>query len=44
MKGVQTHSVDLEKQLVEVTGTIPYDDLLEKIKKTGKEVRCGTFR
>lgn len=22
-----------------VKGTIPYDDLLEKIKKTGKEVR-----
>lgn len=31
--------MSLEKQEVLVTGTIPYDDLLEKIKKTGKTVR-----
>lgn len=36
---MEEFTVDLEKQLVNVTGTIPYDDLLEKIKKTGKEVR-----
>jgi hypothetical protein len=28
----------LENQSVDVTGTIPYDDILAKIKKTGKEV------
>ncbi|KAG8929699.1 Cytosolic copper metallochaperone [Tulasnella sp. 419] len=38
---VSEFSVDLPKQEVLVTGTIPYDDLLEKIKKTGKEVRSG---
>lgn len=36
--GVEDYDVSLEKQQVLVTGTIPYDDLLEKIKKTGKEV------
>ena len=30
--------MSLEKQEVIVKGTIPYDTLLEKIKKTGKEV------
>jgi copper chaperone len=33
--------VSLEKQEVFVTGTITYDDLLAKIKKTGKEVRSS---
>ena len=37
--GVSSYDVSLEKQEVLVTGTIAYDDLLEKIKKTGKEVR-----
>lgn len=36
--GVSSYDVSLEKQEVLVTGTIPYNDLLEKIKKTGKEV------
>ena len=36
--GVSEYDVSLEKQEVLVTGTIGYDDLLEKIKKTGKEV------
>ncbi|KAG9018915.1 Cytosolic copper metallochaperone [Tulasnella sp. 427] len=40
-EGVTEYNVDLAKQEVLVTGTIPYDDLLEKIKKTGKEVRSG---
>lgn len=39
-KGVEKYDISLETQLVNVTGTIPYDDLLAKIKKTGKEV-CG---
>ncbi|GBE82154.1 hypothetical protein BKA93DRAFT_779064 [Sparassis latifolia] len=39
--GVNSFTVSLEKQEVLVTGTIPYDTLLEKIKKTGKEVRSG---
>ena len=36
--GVATYDVSLEKQEVLVKGTIDYDTLLEKIKKTGKEV------
>ncbi|PCH38053.1 copper ion chaperone, partial [Wolfiporia cocos MD-104 SS10] len=39
--GVTSYDVSLEKQEVIVKGTIPYDTLLEKIKKTGKEVRSG---
>ena len=30
--------MSLEKQEVRVTGDVPYDDVLAKIKKTGKEV------
>ncbi|KAF9053721.1 hypothetical protein BDZ89DRAFT_924424, partial [Hymenopellis radicata] len=37
--GVQEYNVDLATQLVTVKGTIPYDDVLARIKKTGKEVR-----
>ncbi|KAH9952231.1 copper ion chaperone, partial [Amylocystis lapponica] len=36
--GISSYTVSLEKQEVFVTGTIPYDTVLEKIKKTGKEV------
>lgn len=36
--GIDDYDVSLEKQEVLVTGTIPYDDLLARIKKTGKEV------
>lgn len=36
--GIDTYDVSLEKQEVVVKGTIPYDTLLERIKKTGKEV------
>ncbi|KAJ7709869.1 hypothetical protein B0H17DRAFT_1029558 [Mycena rosella] len=39
--GVSDFTVNLETQEVLVNGTIPYDDLLAKIKKTGKEVRSG---
>jgi copper chaperone len=35
---VSSYDVNLEKQEVFVTGTIPYDDVLAVIKKTGKEV------
>ncbi|KAG8790568.1 Cytosolic copper metallochaperone [Ceratobasidium sp. 428] len=41
-EGVKTYDVSLEKQEVTVTGTIPYDDLLAKIKKTGKEASQPT--
>lgn len=39
--GVDSYDVSLEKQEVVVKGSIPYDTLLEKIKKTGKEVRMA---
>lgn len=41
--GVTDFSVDLAKQEVLVTGTLPYDDVLARIKKTGKEVRSGSI-
>ncbi|KAF7304905.1 Copper chaperone [Mycena kentingensis (nom. inval.)] len=37
--GVSEFTVNLETQEVLVTGSIPYEDVLAKIKKTGKEVR-----
>lgn len=40
--GVSSFDVSLEKQEVIVKGTAPYDEVLEKIKKTGKEVRFQT--
>lgn len=36
--GVASYDISLEKQEVIVKGSIPYDDLLAKIQKTGKEV------
>ncbi|CUA68075.1 hypothetical protein RSOLAG22IIIB_03313 [Rhizoctonia solani] len=39
--GVSSYNVDLGKQEVLVTGTSSYDDILTKIKKTGKEVKSG---
>ncbi|KAG8944873.1 Cytosolic copper metallochaperone [Tulasnella sp. 424] len=38
---IDDYSVDLATETVLVTGKMPYDDVLEKIKKTGKEVRSG---
>jgi copper chaperone len=35
---VSSYDVNLEKQEVLVTGSIPYDDVLSVISKTGKEV------
>nr|GAT58656.1 copper chaperone [Mycena chlorophos] len=39
--GVSEFTVNLETQEVLVKGTIPYEDVLARIKKTGKEVRSG---
>ncbi|KAF8625786.1 hypothetical protein AX15_005176 [Amanita polypyramis BW_CC] len=39
--GVRDYDVSLEKQEVVVKGTLTYNEVLEKIKKTGKEVRSG---
>jgi copper chaperone len=36
--GVSDFTVTLATQEVLVTGTLPYDDVYERIKKTGKEV------
>jgi len=42
VEGVERFEVDLEKQTVIVhPTTATYDEVLEKIKKTGKEVRSG---
>lgn len=38
--GVSSYDISLEKQEVIVKGSIGYELLLEKIKKTGKEVRA----
>jgi hypothetical protein len=39
--GVSSFDVSLETQTVVVKGTAPYETVLEKIKKTGKEVKKG---
>ncbi|KAF9462556.1 hypothetical protein BDZ94DRAFT_1261191 [Collybia nuda] len=39
--GVSEFKVDLETQEVLVKGSLPYEDVLARIKKTGKEVRSG---
>ncbi|KAJ6142605.1 hypothetical protein N7471_002058 [Penicillium samsonianum] len=43
LEGVKTFDVSLETQTVNVTTepTLAYDDVLEKIKKTGKAVNSG---
>ncbi|CAI7644929.1 hypothetical protein N7516_010725 [Penicillium verrucosum] len=43
LEGVKTFDVSLESQTVNVTAepTLSYDDVLEKIKKTGKTVNSG---
>lgn len=42
-KGVDTFTVDLDTQEVVVKGTMPYEDVLARIKKTGKEVSPPVF-
>jgi hypothetical protein len=37
-ESVSSYDVSLDKQEVLVKGTIPYDDVLAVIQKTGKEV------
>ena len=39
--GVSSYDVSLEQQTVDVHATVPYETVLEKIKKTGKEVISG---
>jgi copper chaperone len=41
--GVTEFDVSLEEQKVTVTGTMPYEDVLEKIKKTGKKVNFNLY-
>ncbi|WFD40013.1 Cytosolic copper metallochaperone [Malassezia japonica] len=41
LEGVTSYDVSLEQQTVDVHATVPYDTVLEKIKKTGKEVISG---
>ncbi|KAI9574242.1 copper chaperone taha [Boletus coccyginus] len=36
-----TYTVSLEEQQVVVKGGVPYDEVLGKIQKTGKEVLSG---
>ncbi|CAE6414156.1 unnamed protein product [Rhizoctonia solani] len=38
---ISSFDVSLDKQEVLVTGKMSYDDVLAKIKKTGKEVKSG---
>ncbi|CCC66628.1 hypothetical protein NCAS_0A00680 [Naumovozyma castellii] len=33
--------ISLEKQTVDVISTLPYETILEKIQKTGKQVNSG---
>ncbi|AGO10860.1 AaceriAFR653Wp [[Ashbya] aceris (nom. inval.)] len=33
--------ISLDAQTVDVYTTLPYDTILEKIKKTGKEIKSG---
>ena len=42
LEGLSSYNVDLEKQTADVyTDHVSYEDVLEKIKKTGKEVKSG---
>ncbi|KAF8476053.1 hypothetical protein BDZ91DRAFT_649699 [Kalaharituber pfeilii] len=43
MDGIKAYDVSLEKQTVKVIAepTVSYDDVSEKIKKTGKEILSG---
>ncbi|KAF9644195.1 hypothetical protein BDM02DRAFT_3103334 [Thelephora ganbajun] len=42
-EGVSSYDISLEKQEVIVKATASYDTILEKIKKTGKEVRRTVY-
>lgn len=38
---VSNIDISLENQTVDLDSTLPYETVLEKIKKTGKEVKSG---
>ncbi|KAK4054424.1 Cytosolic copper metallochaperone [Microbotryomycetes sp. JL201] len=40
-EGISSYNVSLADQQVLVNTTVPYDDILAKIKKTGKTVKGG---
>ena len=40
--GIDDYKVILDDQYVEVTGTIPLDELTKRIEKTGKEVSSSS--
>lgn len=42
LEGVTSYEVSLEKQSVDVKGTVDYDTVLATIKKTGKQVLNGS--
>ncbi|KAE8211160.1 hypothetical protein CF319_g653 [Tilletia indica] len=41
LDGVSSYDISLDTQTVVVKGTAPFETVLEKIKKTGKEVRSS---
>ncbi|KIS67686.1 putative copper metallochaperone ATX1 [Mycosarcoma maydis] len=41
LDGVDSYDVSLENQSVVVKGSAPFETVLEKIKKTGKEVKSS---
>ncbi|KAK0551732.1 Cytosolic copper metallochaperone [Tilletia horrida] len=41
LDGVSHYDISLETQTVVVKGTAPFETVLEKIKKTGKEVKSS---
>lgn len=41
LDGVDSFDVSLENQSVVVKGSAPYETVLQKIKKTGKEVKSA---
>lgn len=41
--GVDSYTVSLEAQSVDVNGTIAFDELTRRIEKTGKQVRGSSF-
>ena len=41
LEGVNSYEVNLEQQTAVVRGTVDYDTVLEKIKRTGKQVLSG---
>ncbi|KAL9938258.1 hypothetical protein V8E36_002881 [Tilletia maclaganii] len=41
LDGVSSYDISLETQTVIVKGSAPFETVLEKIKKTGKEVKSS---